>query len=292
MPPPPSASPTSTSWTHEFDTIRRENLFRNPPKDHTAYPALKAAIAPHVESFNALFGEDGLIAQSLLDIGTKTYLDGNDRDGPAGKNKLTIKIKEVFVEKSVLPPSNKFSTRNREILPAECRERHVTYRGKMRARFEFQINNGDPKEFVRELGQIPLMLMVSGIRQVPGQMLTVPVKSMPSREQLPCPIGATERRGRRTGWILRGQWHRKAHPTFGRQSKKLPNGNRTAVIRRQGTRIHEVWNDRAISTSRSNIPDQCSTLPQGRQYYISVFVAEGRIPHSCYDDFEGAGGNQ
>jgi DNA-directed RNA polymerase I subunit RPA2 len=193
MPRPASASPTPTAWTHEFDTIRRENLFRNPPNDHTAYPALKAAIAPHVESFNALFGKDGLIVQSLLDIGSKTYLDGSDRDGPAGKNELTIKIKEVFVEKSMLPPSNKFSTRNREILPAECRERHVTYRGKMSARFEFRINNGDPKEFVRELGQIPLMLMVSGIRQVPAEILTGPVKPMPPREQFPCAIGATKR---------------------------------------------------------------------------------------------------
>jgi DNA-directed RNA polymerase I subunit RPA2 len=155
------AAATSMKWSHEFDTIRRENLFRNPPKDHTAYPALKAAIAPHVESFNALFGKDGLVSQGLLDIGTKTYLDGDDRAGPTCKNKMTIRIKEVFVEKSMLPASNKFNTRNREILPAECRERHVTYRGKMSARFEFRINNGDPKEFVRELGQIPLMLMVS-----------------------------------------------------------------------------------------------------------------------------------
>ena len=155
------AAATSTKWSHEFDTIRREDLFRNPPKDHTAYPALKAAIAPHVESFNALFQKDGLVSQGLSDIGTKTYLDGDDRAGPAGKNKMAIRIKEVFVEKSMLPASNKFNTRNREILPAECRERHVTYRGKMSARFEFRINNGDPKEFVRELGQIPIMLMVN-----------------------------------------------------------------------------------------------------------------------------------
>src|SRR5438045_1285514 len=102
MPPSKSkAAATSTKWSHEFDTIRREALFRNPPKDHTAYPALKAAIAPHVESFNALFGKDGLVSQGLLDIGTKTYLDGDDRAGPAGKNKMTIRIKEVFVEKSM-----------------------------------------------------------------------------------------------------------------------------------------------------------------------------------------------
>jgi DNA-directed RNA polymerase I subunit RPA2 len=158
-----SSKGTDTTWSHEFDTLRRENLFRNPPKDHTAYPALKAAIAPHIESFNALLEKDGLIAQGLLDIGTKTYLDGDERAGPAGKNKLTLKIKEVFVEKSMLPASNKFSTKNREILPSECRERHVTYRGKISARLEFRVNNGDPKEFVRDLGQLPLMLMVGAL---------------------------------------------------------------------------------------------------------------------------------
>ncbi|KAF7907777.1 uncharacterized protein EAF01_005363 [Botrytis porri] len=155
----PTSTPTNTKWTHEFDTVRREKLFRDPPKDHTAYPALTAAVAPHIESFNALFEKDGLIAQGLLDIGSKTYLDGDDRLGPRGKNKLTVRIKEVFVEKSMLPASNKFSTKNREILPAECRERHVTYRGKMSARMEYSINNGDPKEFIRDLGQLPLMLM-------------------------------------------------------------------------------------------------------------------------------------
>lgn len=153
-------APTNTKWTHEFDTIRREKLFRDPPKDHSAYPALTAAVAPHIESFNALFEKDGLIAQGLLDIGSKTFLDGDDRLGPAGKNRLTVRVKEVFVEKSMLPASNKFSSKNREILPAECRERHVTYRGKMSARMEYSINNGDPKEFIRDLGQLPLMLMV------------------------------------------------------------------------------------------------------------------------------------
>lgn len=158
---PPSAnSPTSTTWTHEFDTVRREKLFRDPPKDHSAYPALQDAISPHIESFNALFEKDGLVAQGLLDIGTKTFLDGDDRVGPAGKNILSIRFKEISVEKSVLPSSNKFSTKNREILPAECRERHVTYRGKMLAKLEYRVNNGDPKEFVRDIGQLPLMLMV------------------------------------------------------------------------------------------------------------------------------------
>jgi DNA-directed RNA polymerase I subunit RPA2 len=158
--PPSAASPTDITWSHEFETLRRESLFRNPPKDHTAFPALEAAVKPHIDSFNALLEKDGLISLGLRDIGTKTYLDGDEREPTAGKNKLTIRIREVFVEKAVLPALNKFSTRNRDILPAECRERHATYRGKMSARLEYRINNGDPKEFVRELGQIPVMLKV------------------------------------------------------------------------------------------------------------------------------------
>jgi DNA-directed RNA polymerase I subunit RPA2 len=153
--------PTKTSWSHEFETLRREDLFRNPPKDHSAYPALLAAVKPHIGSFNAVLEKDGLIAQAVRDIGTKIFLDGDERGPPATRNKLSISIKEVFVEKSQLPASNKFSTKNREILPAECRERHVTYRGKLSARLEYRINNGDPKEFIRELGQLPLMLKVS-----------------------------------------------------------------------------------------------------------------------------------
>ena len=172
-----SKSPkTSTKWSHEFDTLRRENLFRNPPTDRSAYPALKAAISPHVESFNALWGEEGLIAQGLLDIGTKTYLDGDERAGPAGKNRLEVKIKEVYVTKSMLPDSNKFSMRNREILPSECRERHVTYRGRMSAKFQFRINNEDPKEFTRDLGQIPLMLMVCIFLLFPNAALILTVE--------------------------------------------------------------------------------------------------------------------
>jgi DNA-directed RNA polymerase I subunit RPA2 len=187
---PSKSSPTNTVWTHEFDTLRRENLFRNPPKDHSAYPALAAAIRPHIDSFNALLEPGGLIAQGLKDIGSRVYLDGDERGPSEGKNRLSVRIKEVFVEKAVLPPSNKFSTRNREILPAECRERHVTYRGKMIAKLEYQINNGDKVEFVRELGQIPLMLKVSTGQSVllNPRANHATVKSLPSGKQLSSPI--------------------------------------------------------------------------------------------------------
>ncbi|EEY19764.1 DNA-directed RNA polymerase I subunit RPA2 [Verticillium alfalfae VaMs.102] len=153
-------SATNTKWDHEYNTLRRENLFKNPPKDHTAYPALQAAVSPHIESFNALFRNDGkpsLLDHGLADIGTKTFLDGDDRTPQGQRNKLTIRYKGVSLQKSQLPPSNKYA-KTREIFPAECRERHVTYRGKLSATFEFRINDGDAKEFTRDLGQMPIMV--------------------------------------------------------------------------------------------------------------------------------------
>lgn len=155
-------SATETQWSHEYDTIRRQDLFQNPPADHTAYPALQLAVDPHIESFNGIFRDDGkpgLLAHGLVDIGSKTFLDGNDGTGLQGRNRLSIRITAVALQKPQLPPSNK-SARNRDVLPAECRERHVTYRGKLSATFEYTINGGDPMEFTRDLGQVPVMVKV------------------------------------------------------------------------------------------------------------------------------------
>lgn len=163
-------APTNTEWTVGFDSLRREHLFRNPPKDHSAYPSLIEAIRPHIDSFNALFGDSKIVEAGLHDIGTKTFLDGEvetpaqrdlriaDGRSCPPKNQLNVRIREVFLEKAALPPTNKYSIRNRNIYPAECRERHITYRGRLRARLAFQVNNGEWKESIRELGQVPLML--------------------------------------------------------------------------------------------------------------------------------------
>lgn len=150
---------TSTKWSVEYDTVRRHKLFRNTPEDRSAFPALQAAVKPHIESFNALW-DGGLIDAGLKDIGTYTVVDGDLRNpNPTiPRNKLDLRVTEVILEKPTLPPSNKFSVHDRNIYPAECRERHVTYRGKLRARLQYRINNGDWRESIRDLGQMPIML--------------------------------------------------------------------------------------------------------------------------------------
>jgi DNA-directed RNA polymerase I subunit RPA2 len=151
---------TSTAWSVEYDTIRRQKLFQNPPSDRSAYPALAAAVRPHVDSFNALFENQQLVEEGLKDIGTHTVVDGDpkstSKDVP--RNKLDLRVTDVALERPILPTSNKFAVRHREIYPSECRERHVSYRGKLKAKLEWRVNNGEWSESWRELGQMPIML--------------------------------------------------------------------------------------------------------------------------------------
>lgn len=157
----PSAEPTNTKWSTGFDTVRREKLFRNPPKDKTAYPSLAVITKPHIDSFNAVFEQGGLLDESLKDIGTKVFLDGDPsiQQGQP-RNRLSVRIAQWFLDKSVLPTTNKFSTINREIYPAECRERHSTYRGRLRIRVELKVNDGEWKDTVVDLGHLPIMVKV------------------------------------------------------------------------------------------------------------------------------------
>lgn len=71
-----------------FDTLKRENLFRNPPKDKSAFPALLAAVQPHIDSFNAVTAEGGLLDLARQDIGVKSVFDGRNEKGNLG-NKLS-----------------------------------------------------------------------------------------------------------------------------------------------------------------------------------------------------------
>jgi DNA-directed RNA polymerase I subunit RPA2 len=158
----------TTAWSTEFNTTRRQRLFQSPPKDKSAYPMLAAAVDPHIDSWNAIFEKGGQLEQAIKDIGTKVFLDGSPNATPedaAQRNRLHVRIQDVFLDKSALPQSNKYALKNRTILPAECRERHATYRGKLRARIEYKVNNGDWVEQVRDLGYVPIMLRVSGVRE-------------------------------------------------------------------------------------------------------------------------------
>lgn len=167
MAPASSKKAQQKPWTTAFDTKRRHDLFANPPKDKTAYPTLAAAVDPHINSFNAIFSSGGQLEEGLKDIGTKVFVDGDPYAQPediGARNRLSVRIQDVFLNKALLPQTNKVALKNRNIFPAECRERHATYRGKLRARLEWKINNGDWREEVCDLGTVPIMLRVRSLQ--------------------------------------------------------------------------------------------------------------------------------
>lgn len=81
-----------------FNTLSREKQFRSPPKDGSTYKILNDFVAPHIESFNALFDDSGLssgdgdgiglLNLALKDIGERIVFDRNGRvnaeSGPTG----------------------------------------------------------------------------------------------------------------------------------------------------------------------------------------------------------------
>ncbi|KAK0785207.1 hypothetical protein LTR02_010270 [Friedmanniomyces endolithicus] len=162
MAPSRADRPAQKKWTTDYDTLQRHKLFRDPPSSRTAYPNLAEAIKPHVDSFNSIFAPNGQLHHALKEIGSKAFLDGDpslvdDAPEPARRNRLEVRVKEVFLDQSQVPPGNKLQG-NRDILPVECRERHVTYKGRFRGRLAYRVNNGEWKETVREFGYIPIML--------------------------------------------------------------------------------------------------------------------------------------
>jgi DNA-directed RNA polymerase I subunit RPA2 len=81
-----------------FNTLQREESFKNPSKTGATYPILNEFVTPHIESFNALFDDSGLpkgdgngrglLSLGLKDIGERVVFDGSGvigtESGPHG----------------------------------------------------------------------------------------------------------------------------------------------------------------------------------------------------------------
>jgi DNA-directed RNA polymerase I subunit RPA2 len=71
---------------HTFDTLARERAFKSPSTTGSTVPILNEFVAPHIESFNALFDDSGLapgdgdgrglLSLAIRDIGERVVFDG------------------------------------------------------------------------------------------------------------------------------------------------------------------------------------------------------------------------
>lgn len=72
-------------------------------------------------------------------------------------NRLRFWIEDVQVGKPMLSEKEQRSL-NRFILPAECRERGVTYKGRLACKFHWSVNDAPPKSELCVLGALPIMV--------------------------------------------------------------------------------------------------------------------------------------
>ena len=154
---------------YTFQTLAMQQRFMRPSTQQLDVPALHELTAPHVESFNALWAEDpsrdapatgvegaGLLERSLATLPERVVFDGQGPDGTLG-NRLALRIDSVALSRPLVPDRAK-DARDRRVFPDECRNRLITYRGRLTARVSWTVNGGEEQSEIRDLGQVPIMV--------------------------------------------------------------------------------------------------------------------------------------
>ncbi|PKI84443.1 DNA-directed RNA polymerase [Malassezia vespertilionis] len=154
---------------YSFHTLAMQHRFMHPTTKGLDIPALREITRPHVESFNALWAENpsleaassigmevaGLLERSLMTLPSRVVFDGHG-DGDLG-NRLEMRIDSVSLSRPIVPDRAKDAT-DRRVFPDECRNRLVSYRGRLTARVTWSVNNGPEQSDIRDMGLVPVMV--------------------------------------------------------------------------------------------------------------------------------------
>ncbi|KAJ3209077.1 hypothetical protein HDU82_001441 [Entophlyctis luteolus] len=101
-----------------------------------------------------LFGSglkaDGLLDKALRNIGSKTII--------LGTNKMEFWISSLTVSKPLLHNSRGASG---TIYPSECRERGISYKGKLQGKLNWRVNGGPVISEAKLFGDLPVMVRSS-----------------------------------------------------------------------------------------------------------------------------------
>jgi DNA-directed RNA polymerase I subunit RPA2 len=91
-----------------FETLKRERLFRHPPRNGASVPVLNEFVTPHLESFNALFDDSGLplgdgdgkglLSLALKDIGERVvFSETGVSGGDGGEKAWGTRMRSEFI---------------------------------------------------------------------------------------------------------------------------------------------------------------------------------------------------
>ncbi|KAL5487694.1 hypothetical protein ACEPAI_5802 [Sanghuangporus weigelae] len=154
-----------------FETLKREQSFRNPSKKGHSVPILNELAAPHIESFNALFDDSGLpagdsagtglLSLAVKDIGEKAVFDYTGREDEHGNrglgNRMSFWIEQVSIARPMVPERDKQAF-ERKVFPAEARERVTSYRARMSIKLCWKVQGREANSMTKECGLVPIMV--------------------------------------------------------------------------------------------------------------------------------------
>lgn len=129
-----------------FETLRFMRDVQQPSKESIRFP-LDDLVAPHVDSYDeAICGAAG----GILDLALQS-LEAREVEDAAG-NKMRFWMESVVLERPTHYGDGK------PLMPRECRERGVTYKGRLRCTLQVSLNDAPPIGRELLLGHLPVMV--------------------------------------------------------------------------------------------------------------------------------------
>ncbi|KAJ2741462.1 hypothetical protein GGI20_005169 [Coemansia sp. BCRC 34301] len=144
-----------------FRTLERQAKAVNPGQRHE-YPQAQTLTEPHIQSFNSIWERAGPRTPALIDVAMslverQTVFDHKGTsDSPLG-NKIVYWMDTLRLDHPALS-ARETKSANRLMYPSECRQRGLTYRGRLTGVLHYQVNDNPVVSEEKLLGLLPVMV--------------------------------------------------------------------------------------------------------------------------------------
>ncbi|KAJ2799396.1 hypothetical protein H4R21_003562, partial [Coemansia helicoidea] len=135
------------------------------PGQTPEYPEVQSLTAPHIESFNSIWEAAGPRTPALVDLamellGKTVVFDGKANVDSARGARITLWVDQLRLDHPALS-SRETRSANRLVYPTECRQRGISYRGRLSGVLHYRVDDGPEQTEERNFGQLPVMVRSS-----------------------------------------------------------------------------------------------------------------------------------
>ncbi|KAJ2781596.1 hypothetical protein H4R18_002780 [Coemansia javaensis] len=147
--------------TSGFRTLERQRKAIAPGSTHE-YPEAQKLTAPHIESFNSIWEAAGPRTPALVDVamglvGRQSAFDGKATGESARGTRIEFWVDGLRLDHPALSARETRSA-NRLVYPTECRQRGISYRGRLAGVLHYRVGDGPEQTEERAFGQLPVMV--------------------------------------------------------------------------------------------------------------------------------------